>query len=758
MEKISRREALAFHSKDRPGKIQVVPSKNYSTQHDLSLAYSPGVAEPCKSIAKNKKDVYKYTSKGNLVAVITNGTAVLGLGNIGPEASKPVMEGKGLLFKIYADIDVFDIELDANDIDSFVNTVKALSPTFGGINLEDIKAPDCFEIERRLKKDLNIPVMHDDQHGTAIISSAALLNALEIANKKIENVRVVVNGAGAAAISCLKLYVSLGLKKENIVLFDSKGVVNKNRDDLPKYKSYFATNRGVKNLKEAMKNADVFIGLSVANVITQTMLKSMSKNPIVFAMANPDPEISYESALKSRKDVIMATGRSDYPNQVNNVLGFPYIFRGALDVRANCINEKMKIAAVRAIANLAKEVVPEEVLLAYDEQNLSFGSNYIIPKPSDPRLISTVAPAVAKAAIKSGVSEIKEMNWDKYIDILNERLGLGSKLIRNITKIAKTKKKQIIFPEATNIKVLKAVQVIKDEDLCIPILLGDEDRIKKVILENSLELDEIKIINPKSLDQEEQLDLFAANYWKTRNRHGITKNEALRKMKDRNYFGCMMVSEGLADGMVSGVTRSYPETLKPALEIIGMQKNVKRVAGLYITLTKRGPLFFADTTINKKPTEEELIEIILLTAKEVRRFGINPVIALLSYSNFGSTKDTESKKLQNVIKFFHENYPSLLVDGEFQANFALNKQKMKEQFPYSKLINNNVNTLIFPNLESGNISYKLLQELSNFDTIGPILMGLKKSVHIVQLESSVNEIVNITRIAAAGAQTKKQKL
>lgn len=758
MEKISRREALNFHSKDRPGKIQVIPSKNYSTQHDLSLAYSPGVAEPCKSIAKNKKDVYKYTSKGNLVAVITNGSAVLGLGNIGPEASKPVMEGKGLLFKIYADIDVFDIELDADDVDSFINTVKAMSPTFGGINLEDIKAPDCFEIERKLKKELNIPIMHDDQHGTAIISSAALLNALEIANKKIENVKVVVNGAGAAAISCLKLYISLGLKKENIILFDSKGVINLKRDNLPRYKSYFATTRRIKNLKDAMKNADVFIGLSVANVISQTMLKSMNQNPIVFAMANPDPEISYESALKSRKDVIMATGRSDYPNQVNNVLGFPYIFRGALDVRAHSINERMKIAAVKAIANLAKEVVPEEVLLAYDETSLSFGPNYIIPKPNDPRLISTVSPAVAKAAIQSGVSEIKEMNWEKYINTLNERLGIGSKLIRNITKIAKSNKKYIVFPEASNIKVLKAIQIIKDEDICVPILLGNEDHIQKLINDNGLELEGLEIINPKTIDSENKLELFANNYWKSRARHGITKNESLRKMKDRNYFGCMMVAEGLADGMVSGVTRSYPETLKPALEIIGMQKNVKRVAGLYVTLTKRGPIFFSDTTMNKRPTEDELIEIILLTAKEVRRFGIKPVIALLSYSNFGSSKDLESKKLQNVIRYFHSKHPNLLIDGEFQANFALNKQKMKEQFPYSKLIDKNVNTLIFPNLESGNISYKLLQELSNFDTIGPILMGLNKSVHIVQLESSVNEIVNITRIAAAGAQTKKQKL
>ncbi len=758
MEKISRLEALNFHSKGRPGKIQVIPSKSHSSQYDLSLAYSPGVAEPCKSIIRNKKDVYKYTSKGNLVAVVSNGTAVLGLGNIGPEAAKPVMEGKGLLFKIYADIDVFDIELDANEIDLFVQTVKSMSPTFGGINLEDIKAPECFEIERRLKKDLKIPVMHDDQHGTAIISSAALLNALEIANKKIDKVKVVVNGAGAAAISCLKLYVSLGLKKENIVLCDSKGVVDYKRENLPRYKAQFATKRNIKNLKHAMKNADVFIGLSVANVLTQAMLKSMKKNPIVFAMANPDPEISYESAKKARKDIIMATGRSDYPNQVNNVLGFPYIFRGALDVRATCINEKMKIAAVRAIAALAKESVPEEVLLAYDQTNLIFGPDYIIPKPNDPRLISTVSPAVAKAAIKSGVSQIEINDWDAYQNTLRERLGIGSKLIRNITRTAKINKKRIVFPEGHSHKVLKAVQEIISEDICHPILLGNEEYIYEKLEQYGLDLTGVEIIDPKSKEQNETRKYFSEKYWDIRNRHGITKNESKRRVRDRNYFGCLMVEEGLADGMVSGVTRNYPETLKPALEVIGLQKNVKKVAGLYIALSNDGPIFFSDTTINKLPNEQELIDIILLTAKEVRRFGIKPVIAILSYSNFGSTRDTESKKLQRVIKFFHENHPNLLIDGEIQANFALNKAKMKEQFPHSKLNNENVNTLIFPNLESGNISYKLLQELSNFETIGPILLGMKKPVHIVQLESGVKEIVNITKIAAAAAQTKRNKL
>jgi len=758
MEKISRLEALNFHSKGRPGKIEVIPSKSHNSQYDLSLAYSPGVAEPCKSIARNKKDVYKYTSKGNLVAVISNGSAVLGLGNIGPEAAKPVMEGKGLLFKIYADIDVFDIEMDASDVDLFVQTVKSISPTFGGINLEDIKAPECFEIERRLKKELDIPVMHDDQHGTAIISSAALINALEIAKKKIEKVKVVVNGAGAAAISCLKLYVSLGLKKENIFLFDSKGIVDHKRKDLTKHKLQFATKKNIKNLKQAMKNSDVFIGLSVANILTQTMLKSMKKNPIVFAMANPDPEISYESAMKARKDIIMATGRSDYPNQVNNVLGFPYIFRGALDVRATSINERMKIAAVKAIASLAKQSVPEEVLLAYDQTNIVFGPDYIIPKPNDPRLISEVSPAVAKAAIKSGVAQVEINDWEAYQNTLRERLGIGSKLIRNITRTAKIKKKKIVFPEGHSPKILKAVQEILSEDICQPVLLGNKNIVNANLEEYGLNLNNVEIIDPKSEDQKERREDFSKKYWKLRNRFGITMNEAKRRVRDRNFFGSFMVEEGLADGMVTGVTRNYPESLKPALQVIGLQKNVKKVAGLYIALSNDGPIFFSDTTINKLPEEQELIDIILLTAKEVRRFGIKPVIALLSYSNFGSVRNQETKKLRNVINFFHKNHPNLLIDGEIQANFALNNEKRKEQFPHSKLKNESVNTLIFPNLDSGNISYKLLQELSSYETIGPILLGMKKPAYIVQLESSVKEIVNITKIVAAAAQTKRNKL
>ena len=758
MEKISRLEALNFHSKGRPGKIEVIPSKSHNSQYDLSLAYSPGVAEPCKSIARNKKDVYKYTSKGNLVAVVSNGSAVLGLGNIGPEAAKPVMEGKGLLFKIYADIDVFDIEMDASDVDLFVQTVKSISPTFGGINLEDIKAPECFEIERRLKRELNIPVMHDDQHGTAIISSAALINALEIAKKKIDKVKVVVNGAGAAAISCLKLYVSLGLKKENILLFDSKGIVDHKRKDLTKHKLQFATKKNIKNLKHAMKNADVFIGLSVANILTQTMLKSMKKNPIVFAMANPDPEISYESAMKARKDIIMATGRSDYPNQVNNVLGFPYIFRGALDVRATSINERMKIAAVKAIASLAKESVPEEVLLAYDQTNIVFGPEYIIPKPNDPRLISEVSPAVAKAAIKSGVAQLEINDWEAYQNTLRERLGIGSKLIRNITRTAKIKKKKIVFPEGHSPKILKAVQEIISEDICQPVLLGNESIINANLEEYGLNLNNVEIIDPKSEDQKELRKIFSKKYWELRNRFGITMNESKRRVRDRNFFGSFMLEEGLADGMVTGVTRNYPESLKPALQVIGLQKNVKKVAGLYIALSNDGPIFFSDTTINKSPEEQELIDIILLTAKEVRRFGIKPVIALLSYSNFGSVRNQETKKLRNVIDFFHKNHPNLLIDGEIQANFALNNEKRKEQFPHSKLKNESVNTLIFPNLDSGNISYKLLQELSSYETIGPILLGMKKPAYIVQLESSVKEIVNITKIVAAAAQTKRNKL
>jgi len=749
---INRREALDFHSKKRPGKIEVVPTKRYRTQRDLALAYSPGVAEPCKSIAKRKSDVYKYTSKGNLVAVITNGSAVLGLGNIGPEAAKPVMEGKGLLFKIYADIDVFDIELKVDDIDSFVDTVKAISPTFGGINLEDIKSPECFEIEKRLIKELSIPVMHDDQHGTAIISSAALLNALELVGKKIDKVKLVVNGAGAAAISCLKLYIRLGVKRKNIVLCDSQGVVRKDRKVLSKEKKKYATNKRIFSLEDAMKKTDVFIGLSVGDVVSQKMLKTMNKNPIVFAMANPDPEISYSNAKKARKDVIMATGRSDFPNQVNNVLGFPYIFRGALDVRASEINEPMKVAAVRAISALAKENVPEDVNLAY-QKTLSFGPEYIIPKPNDPRLITRVSTAVAKAAIKSGVAKKEITDWEKYQDYLISKLGLDNQLIRGFNRIAKENKKRVLFVEADNYNVLKAAEILKTEELCIPILLGNEIFIKNFAEQNEIDLEGVKIIDVKSDDLKSKRYEYADIYWKMRERKGLTKNQARRIMRDRAHFGSMMLLHDEVDVFLSGVTRSYPEALRPALEIVGRKSSL--LAGVYIVVTKKGPIFFADTTINKTPSEDELFQICLLTAECVKRFGIKPVISILSYSNFGSTKDPETKKIQNVVRRLHNDFPSLVVDGEMQANFALNQKKRGGLFPFSKLQDKKVNTLIFPNLVSGNVSYKILQELSNVETMGPVLLGMNKSVHILQLESSVNEIVHMATIASVDAHERK---
>tara|TARA_B100001142_G_scaffold328006_1_gene387010 strand:+ start:325 stop:2586 length:2262 start_codon:yes stop_codon:yes gene_type:complete len=753
MRDISRREALDFHSKNRPGKIEVVPTKRYRTQRDLALAYSPGVAEPCISISKRKSDVYKYTAKSNLVGVVTNGSAVLGLGDIGPEAAKPVMEGKGLLFKIYADIDVFDIELDVNDIESFIAAVKAIAPTFGGINLEDIKAPECFEIEKRLSSELSIPVMHDDQHGTAIISGAALLNSLELVNKKIDKIKIVVNGAGAAAISCMQLYIRLGVKRKNIVLCDSKGVISKNRTDLSKQKRSFATSRNLKNLSQAMINSDVFIGLSVGNVVTQKMLKTMSKKPIVFAMANPDPEISYNDARKARKDAIIATGRSDFPNQVNNVLGFPYIFRGALDVRATQINESMKVAAVRAIAAIAKEPVPEDVNLAYHGKNLSFGQEYIIPKPNDPRLITRVSAAVAKAAIKSGVAKKEITNWDKYEEFLIDRLGLDNRLIRSFNRIAKENKKRVLFVEADNYNVLKAAEILKMEGLCDPMLLGNEGFINSLSLENGIDLSDIKIIDVKKAEMREKRHEFASIYYGMRQRKGITLNQARRMMRDRGYFGAMMLLQNEADVFLSGVTRSYPEALRPALEVVGKKTSI--LAGIYIVVTKKGPIFFADTTINKNPSEDELYEICLLTIEAVKRFGIKPIISILSYSNFGSSKDVETQQIQRVIDRIHKEYPSVLIDGEMQANFALNKNKRMGLFPFSKLKDKKVNTLVFPNLSSGNISYKILQELSNFETMGPVLLGMNKSVHILQLESSVNEIVHMATIASVDAHERK---
>jgi len=754
-EKISKKEALAYHSEGRPGKIEVVPTKQHSSQRELSLAYSPGVAEPCKQIAKKKDDVYKYTAKGNLVAVISNGTAVLGLGNIGPEASKPVMEGKGLLFKIFADIDVFDIEVDASDIDTFVQTVKAIAPTFGGINLEDIKAPECFEIERRLKEELDIPVMHDDQHGTAIISAAALLNALEIAKKDISKIKIVVNGAGAAAMSCSELYLSLGVKKENIVMLDSKGVIKKNREGLEGNKAIFATNRKCDTLNEAMKNADVFLGLSVANIVTEKMVQSMAKRPIVFALANPDPEISYKEAMDSRDDIIMATGRSDHPNQVNNVLGFPYIFRGALDVRATEINENMKLAAVKAIANLAKETVLDEINLAYDDNTLSFGSEYIIPKPLDPRLITAVAPAVAMSAIRSGVAKLEIPDWNKYRESLKKRLGLDNKLIRTLTARAKRNPKRVVFAEAEHYKILKAAQQVSDEGIAIPVLLGRKKKIIDLIEEFSIEFEDLIIIDPKDESQKKKRDEYGDILWEKRKRKGLTQFEARKLMRERNYFGSMMVETGEADALISGISRNYRTTIKPALEVIGKLDDVKKVAGMYIMNTKKGTLFLADTTINTNPTAEELVDMSEMIAKTVKKFNISPRLALLSYSNFGSTRTEGSSKMAKATVLLKERNPNLIVDGEIQADFALDVEKTAGIFPFSVLAEEQANTLIFPNLESGNLAYKLIQEVAEAESIGPVLVGMKKPVHILQLGCTVREIINMVTLSVVDAQIKK---
>ena len=750
-----KQESLDYHKSGRPGKIEVIPTKKHSSQRDLSLAYSPGVAEPCIKISENKDDVYEYTAKSNLVAVITNGTAVLGLGDIGPEASKPVMEGKGLLFKIFADIDVFDIEVDASEVDKFVEVVKSIAPTFGGINLEDIKAPECFEIEKRLKEELDIPVMHDDQHGTAIISAAALLNALELADKKIDAIQIVINGAGAAAMSCAKLYLSLGAKKSNIIMLDSKGVIRKDRDNLTKEKAFFGSDRNLNTLDEAMNGADVFLGLSSGNIVSKEMIKSMAVTPIVFALANPDPEISYNDAISVREDIIMATGRSDHPNQVNNVLGFPYIFRGALDVRATSINEEMKLAAVRSIAELTKEVVPDTVNLAYGEKVITFGPEYIIPKPLDNRLISVVAPAVAKAAIESGVAQKNISNFEEYAQELNKRLGLDNKLVRRITTKAKRNPKRIVFAEAEHYKILKAAQEVKDEGIAIPILLGREGRIRQLIEDNVLDLDDVQILDPKSDEQRERRNQFGQILFEKRKRKGMTLPEAQKMMRERNYFGSMMVDQGMADAFISGISRNYPSTLRPALQIIGTEEGVDKVAGMFILNTKKGTLFLADTTININPTAEELANIAMLTAKTVRRFNVVPRIALLSYSNFGSSMNSKVAKITEALNIINEAEPNLSVDGEIQADFALNKEKREQIFPFSDL-KENANTLIFPNLESGNIAYKLMQEFDDVEAIGPILIGMKKPVHILQLGCSVREIVNMVTIAVIDAQTKRK--
>ena len=753
--KILKRDALDYHSSGRKGKIEVVPTKPYSSQRDLSLAYSPGVAEPCLEISKNKDDIYKYTSKGNLVAVISNGTAVLGLGDIGPEASKPVMEGKGLLFKIFADIDVFDIEINETDIDKFIDTVKAISPTFGGINLEDIKAPEAFIIEQRLKKELDIPIMHDDQHGTAIISSAALLNALEIANKKINQVKIVVSGAGASAQSCVKLYQSLGVKNENVYMFDSKGLIHQDRNDLDKHKRNFIQKCDDISLEKAFENADVFLGLSKGGVVNEKMIKSMAKNPIVFALANPDPEIEYDLAMKTREDVIMATGRSDHPNQVNNVLGFPYIFRGALDVRATKINEEMKLAAVKAIAKLAKEPVPDVVNEAYDAKIITFGRTQIIPKPLDPRLIYWLAPAVAKAAIESGVAKKPIKDWKKYELELMQRLGLDNKLIRNLTEKAKRSPEKVVFAEADNYKILKAAAMAYEEGIAIPILLGKRHNIQKIIDEYNLDLSNCEIIDPRNESEIKHREMFAEILHEKRKRRGLTFYEAKKLMRERNYYAAAMVETGMADVMISGLTRSYKESIRPALKVIGIEGSVNKIAGMYILISKDGPIFFADTTININPSVEEIVDITLLVAKTVKEFNIKPKIALLSYSNFGSSQGADAIKMREASKVLHEKHPEIVVDGELQANFAVNKELRNDFFPFSLLSGQNTNTLIFPNLSAGNIAYKLVKEMSNQETIGPILLGMKKPVHVLQIGSSVREILNMITLGVVDVQNRK---
>ena len=755
---LRREQALEYHAKGRPGKIEVIPTKEAKTQRDLSLAYSPGVAEPCMEIFRDIENVYKYTAKGNLVAVISNGTAVLGLGDIGPEASKPVMEGKGVLFKIFADIDVFDIEINEKDPVKFVEIVKALQPTFGGINLEDIKAPECFYIEQRLKEEMNIPIMHDDQHGTAIISAAALLNALELQEKKIDEIIILVNGAGAAAMACIDLYEALGAKRENIWMFDSKGLIRKDRTDFDERKSRFAVDRKDLSLDEAFDGADVFIGLSKGNVVTKEMVAKMAPRPIVFAMANPDPEITWEDATSIRTDIIMATGRSDYPNQVNNVLGFPYIFRGALDVRATQINEAMKLAAVKALAELTKTAVPDIVNMAYNESAIAFGPNYIIPKPLDPRLISTISPAVAKAAMESGVAKKSITDWDAYEIELNKRLGIDNQLIRALGSKARKDPKRVVFADAENAKVLKAAQIALDEGIAIPILLGNPDIIHDIAEINNIIIEGMDIINPKSEVVLKKRQEYADIFFQKRQRRGINKYEAGKLMKDRNHFGCMMVETGDADAMISGLSRNYPDTIRPAIQIIGTEDDVKKIAGMYIMLTKKGPLFLADTTVNFNPTAEELADITLLVAKEVKSLGITPRIAMLSYSNFGSSDTPEAVTVRNARAIVKQKNPSLIVDGEVQGIVAFNKEILRENYPFSELVDNgNVNTLIFPNLSAGNIAYNLLQEVGEADAIGPVLLGLKKPVHVLQLGSSTRSILNMVMIAVIDAQYKMKK-
>ncbi|MGB4972734.1 MAG: NADP-dependent malic enzyme [Cyclobacteriaceae bacterium] len=747
--KIRKQDALNYHTQGQPGKIEVVPTKVLSSQLDLALAYSPGVAEPCKEIAKNKEDVYKYTAKGNLVAVITNGTAVLGLGNIGPEASKPVMEGKGVLFKKFAGIDVFDIEIDENDPDEFIKIVKSLEPTFGGINLEDIKSPECFKIEEQLREKMNIPVMHDDQHGTAIISSAGLLNALELVNKKIEKIVLVVNGAGAAAVSCSRLYLSLGLKKENLIMCDSKGVITTDRANLDPIKAEFATKRKLSTLSEALNGADAFVGLSVADILTGEDILSMANDPIVFALANPNPEIAYEVAKKIRPDLIMGTGRSDHPNQINNVLGFPYIFRGALDVRATEINEAMKLAAVHAIADLAKETVPDMVTRAYGNTKIEFGREYLIPKPLDTRLITSISPAVAKAAMDSGIAKYHIEDWGKYNDDLLKRIGIDQKLISRVITRAKKNPKRVVFTEANHHKILKAAQILKDEGIATPILLGNRKEIEDLIKEHKLELQGCPIISPH--EETANIDQYAEELYLKRQRKGLTLKDCKKSLLDRNYYAAMMVEHGDADAVVSGLTKDYPKTILPALQVIGTAPHVKRVAGMYIIMNKKGTFFFSDCTVNVDPTTEELLEIIGLTRMGVKFFDMKPEMAMLSYSNFGSSKGVIPDKMREAAQMAKRRYPDLVIDGDIQANIALNTELQKEMYPFSRLADGGANTLIFPNLASANIAYKLLIELGGAEAIGPILLGMNKPVHILQLGSTIRDIVNMASIAVVDA-------
>lgn len=751
-----RREALLYHAKPKPGKIEVVPTKAYASQRDLSLAYSPGVAEPCLEIAKNVKNVYKYTAKGNLVAVISNGTAVLGLGDIGPEASKPVMEGKGLLFKIFADIDVFDIEVDTKDIDKFVETVKNIAPTFGGINLEDIKAPESFEIERRLKEELDIPVMHDDQHGTAIISAAALLNALLLANKKIEDIKVVVSGAGSAALACSNLYLQLGVRLENIIMFDKDGVLHTNRTDLLPIQMHYAKEVQGMSLADAVKGSDMFLGLSAPNVLTPDMLLSMNENPIVFAMANPVPEIDYDLAIATRNDIIMATGRSDKPNQVNNVLGFPFIFRGALDVRATKINEEMKMAAVYALANLAKETVPEQVNIAYGEKKLVFGKDYILPKPFDPRLMTEIPPAIAKAAMESGVATEPILDWEKYKNELFDRMGSDNKMVRLLINRAKTDPKRVIYTEADQLNVLKAAQIVHEEGIGVPILLGNKEIILELKEEIGFDAD-VEIIDPKTSEEKERRNRFAQKFWKARERRGVTLLDAQKIMRDRSYFASMMVLEGEADVMLSGYSRNYPSSLKPILQMIPRANGVSKVSTTNLMMTQRGPLFLADTAVNPNPTAEELAKIALMTSYTVKMFGLDPVMAMVSFGNFGSSSEESPVKLRKAVQILHDQHPEMIVDGEVQMDFALNQEMLKEKFPFSRLVGKKVNTLLFPNLDTANTTYKMLKELNGATSIGPIILGLDEAVHVFQLGASVDEMVNMSAVAVIDAQEKQKR-